>query len=117
MPELAAVRDIVGTEQDADIPVELWSLMLSGTARPAVLSVFGQIPPQLISHAFFEVDVAIDHLLTNQHARHLKNRNLRVSPAFSSTAFFYTQFRVYGAHASLSSLDNPLVSNRSRSWG
>ena len=65
MTELTAVSDIIWSKQDADIAVKLGLLALAGTARCSVISVQGQVPPQLITHAFLGVDVTINRLLTN----------------------------------------------------
>lgn len=59
MTELAAMRQIVGAEQDTDIMVELWLSTFAGD------TVRGQVPPQIIALTFFGVDVAIDGFLTN----------------------------------------------------
>jgi hypothetical protein len=59
------VGDIIGAEQDADIAVKLGLLTLASTSRCPVLPVHGQVPPQLLSQAFFRVDVAVDRFLAD----------------------------------------------------
>ena len=65
MPKLAAMRHVVGTEQNADITVELRLLTLSGTPRTTGFAMLGQVPPEFLIHAFFRVDVAIDCFLAD----------------------------------------------------
>lgn len=65
MSELAAMRDVIRAEQDADVTIEFRLLALSGTTRPASFAVLGQIPSQLVVHAFFRVDVAVDRFLAD----------------------------------------------------
>ncbi len=63
MPKLATMSDIVRPEQDADIAVKLRLLALASTARGAALAMQWQVPPQLLCHAFFGVDMSVDRLL------------------------------------------------------
>ena len=65
MAELAAMGHIVRAEENADITVKFRWKALSGAAWPTGLSMFGQVPPQLLFHAFFGIDVAIDRFLTD----------------------------------------------------
>ena len=60
-------------------------------------------------------DVSMDcDLRASQHTGHLLNRGVRVPLARNFAAFFDAEFRIYCAHAMISLLDNPLVSNSSR---
>ena len=59
------MSDIIRAKQDAHITVKLGLLTLASTTRRAVLSVQGQVPPQLVTHTFFGIDVAIDCLLAD----------------------------------------------------
>ena len=63
--KLATVRDIIWTEQNADITIKLRLLALSGPAWTTRIAMLGQVPPQLLIHAFFRVDVAIDCFLAD----------------------------------------------------
>lgn len=63
--ELATVSHIIRTEQDADIAMELGFTTLSHTPRPMRDTVGRQIPPQIIAHAFFGINVAIDRFLAD----------------------------------------------------
>ena len=63
MAELASMSDIIRAEQNTDITVKFWCLTLSGATWPTRLSVFRQIPPELLRHAFLRVDLSVDGLL------------------------------------------------------
>ena len=65
MAKLPAVCDVIRAEQDADITVKLWLLALSGATRPTGFAVLGQIPPELLIHAFLGIDVAINGFLAD----------------------------------------------------
>lgn len=65
MSKLATVSHIIGPEQDADIAVELGFSASSGATRPAGNTVRGEIPPQIIAHAIFGIDVAVDRFLAD----------------------------------------------------
>ena len=64
MSELLSLRYGFGSEQDADISVELGDAGPATPPRTARLAVGWQIPPELLLHAFAAVDVAVDRLLT-----------------------------------------------------
>ena len=48
MSKLATVCDIIGTEQNADIPIKLGLLAYSGPARPTRFAMLGQVPAKLL---------------------------------------------------------------------
>ena len=76
MAELATMCHVIRAEQDVDITVKLWLLALYGTTRPAGFPMLGQVPPQLLIHAFFGIDVAIDRFLTDAQFRALKDHTI-----------------------------------------
>jgi hypothetical protein len=76
MAKLATMRDIIGTEQDADIAVKFGLLTFACTPRCPVLSVQGQVPSKLIAYAFFGVNEAIDCLLANPLFSTLKDHSV-----------------------------------------
>jgi len=67
--EFPAVCDVVRAEQDTDITVEFRRTALSGSARTASPAVLGQVPPELLRHAFLRVDIPADRLLADPECR------------------------------------------------
>ncbi len=71
--ELAAVSNIVRAEQDADVAIELRRHALSGAPGFARFAMVWQIPPQVIRHAFFGIDVTIDRFPADPEPGALEN--------------------------------------------
>jgi hypothetical protein len=65
MAELTAVRHIIRTEQDTDITVEFWVAASAGSPWPSGNTMGGQIPPQVITHAIFGIDLAVNRFLAD----------------------------------------------------
>jgi hypothetical protein len=65
MSNLATVSHVIGPEQDADFTVQLGFSASSGAPWSTGNTVRGQVPPQIIAHAFLRVDVAIDRFLAD----------------------------------------------------
>ena len=62
---LATAGDIVWPEQDADITIKFGLLTLSCPAWRSILPVQGQVPSQLLCHAFFGVDMPVEGFLAD----------------------------------------------------
>ena len=78
--------DIIGTKQDTDIAVKSWNLALSGATWTAGLTMLGQVPPQLLRHTFFGIDVAIDRTIPRFPFAHIADPERAVTICFSKTA-------------------------------
>jgi hypothetical protein len=65
MAKLASMSDIIRAKQNTDITVKFWPLTLSGATWPTRLSVFRQVPPELLRHAFLRVDILVDGFLAD----------------------------------------------------
>ncbi|WP_210529857.1 hypothetical protein [Rubellimicrobium arenae] len=63
------MRDVVRAEQDAVFGSELWGLALAGATRAARAARLGQLPPEIVLHAFLRGDEAGDRLLAHTRLR------------------------------------------------